>query len=214
MFFDARPNPDAGLPYLVYILENRFLAAEYLRSILSQNARLQLVLKDLSFINVKQHADRNQCVLLVDYLALGKSPKRTLHMLKAAFPCSECVLMGDGPSIQKARPLIGHECFDVVSYIDLPYKLVTVIESAANCPRLASTSSSIFTDADHFSECHGAPHMTKREREIIELVQHRLSNKEIANRLNIAEVTVKFHLSNIFDKVKVARRRELFSMPI
>jgi DNA-binding CsgD family transcriptional regulator len=52
--------------------------------------------------------------------------------------------------------------------------------------------------------------LSKRESEIFELVRLHLSNKEIANRLNIAEVTVKFHLSNAFAKMGVRRRRELF----
>jgi ATP/maltotriose-dependent transcriptional regulator MalT len=54
--------------------------------------------------------------------------------------------------------------------------------------------------------------MTKRETEIVELIRHRLSNKEIANILNVAEVTVKFHVSNIFSKASVDRRRDLLAL--
>jgi DNA-binding CsgD family transcriptional regulator len=54
--------------------------------------------------------------------------------------------------------------------------------------------------------------MTRREIEILDLLRHRLCNKEIANILDIAEVTVKFHVSNIFSKAKVNRRRELLAL--
>jgi len=43
-------------------------------------------------------------------------------------------------------------------------------------------------------------------------MKHRLSNKEIATVLDISEATVKFHVTNIFAKTKVSRRRELFSI--
>lgn len=50
---------------------------------------------------------------------------------------------------------------------------------------------------------------TQRETEIIDLVKHRLSNKEIAGLLRIQESTVKFHLSNIFAKLQIANRQQL-----
>ncbi len=40
-------------------------------------------------------------------------------------------------------------------------------------------------------------------------MKRRLSNKEIAEVLNIQESTVKFHLSNIFSKLQVNKRRDL-----
>jgi DNA-binding NarL/FixJ family response regulator len=60
--------------------------------------------------------------------------------------------------------------------------------------------------------CH-VDEITEREREILALVKWRLSNKEIATHLRIQESTVKFHLSNIFAKLKVSNRRCLFSSP-
>jgi DNA-binding NarL/FixJ family response regulator len=51
--------------------------------------------------------------------------------------------------------------------------------------------------------------ITPREGQILELVQQRYSNKEIAEMLQIRESTTKFHLTNIFGKLQVLNRREL-----
>ena len=51
--------------------------------------------------------------------------------------------------------------------------------------------------------------ITSREEEILELVRRRLSNKEIAQVLQIRLSTVKFHLSNILAKLHANNRREL-----
>jgi hypothetical protein len=48
--------------------------------------------------------------------------------------------------------------------------------------------------------------MTKREREVIELIAEGLSNKEIAQQLNIATYTVKSHVHNILDKLALHTR--------
>ena len=50
---------------------------------------------------------------------------------------------------------------------------------------------------------------TDREVQILELVRQRYSNKEIARMFNIQQSTIKFHLTNIFGKLRVANRREL-----
>jgi DNA-binding NarL/FixJ family response regulator len=48
--------------------------------------------------------------------------------------------------------------------------------------------------------------LTDREREIVELIEQGLSNKEIAGRLNIRLATVKNHVHNILEKLNVHRR--------
>jgi len=48
--------------------------------------------------------------------------------------------------------------------------------------------------------------MTKREREVIELIAEGLSNKEIAQQLNIATYTVKSHVHNILEKLALHTR--------
>jgi DNA-binding NarL/FixJ family response regulator len=51
--------------------------------------------------------------------------------------------------------------------------------------------------------------LTQREIEIVRMVATGLRNKEIARRLSITEGTVKIHLHNIFEKLKVESRLEL-----
>jgi DNA-binding NarL/FixJ family response regulator len=53
--------------------------------------------------------------------------------------------------------------------------------------------------------------MTKREREVIELIAEGLSNKEIAQQLNIATYTVKSHVHHILDKLALHTRLQVAS---
>jgi DNA-binding NarL/FixJ family response regulator len=54
-----------------------------------------------------------------------------------------------------------------------------------------------------------AVRMTKRERGITELIAEGLSNKEIAQRLNIATYTVKSHVHNILEKLALHSRLQI-----
>jgi DNA-binding NarL/FixJ family response regulator len=51
--------------------------------------------------------------------------------------------------------------------------------------------------------------MTKREREIIPLIADGLSNKEIAQRLNVATYTVKSHVHSTLEKLSLHSRLQI-----
>lgn len=51
--------------------------------------------------------------------------------------------------------------------------------------------------------------LTKRLREVLELVRQGDANKEIADKLHIAERTVKFHITRLLSLYGVQRRTEL-----
>ena len=54
-----------------------------------------------------------------------------------------------------------------------------------------------------------AARMTKREREIIVLIAEGMSNKEIAERLNLSTYTVKSHVHNILEKMALHSRLQI-----
>jgi DNA-binding NarL/FixJ family response regulator len=51
--------------------------------------------------------------------------------------------------------------------------------------------------------------LTRREREIIDLIGEGLSNKEIAMRLNVATHTVKSHVRNVMEKLDLHTRLQI-----
>jgi DNA-binding NarL/FixJ family response regulator len=54
-----------------------------------------------------------------------------------------------------------------------------------------------------------AVRMTRREREVIVLIAEGMSNKEIAQRLNLSPYTVKSHIHNILEKMALHSRLEI-----
>src|SRR6202007_1714752 len=51
--------------------------------------------------------------------------------------------------------------------------------------------------------------LSRREQEVLNSLLENLANKEIGNKLNISERTVKFHVSNLLSKFGVRRRAAL-----
>lgn len=52
--------------------------------------------------------------------------------------------------------------------------------------------------------------LTRREKEVLDLVRQGLLNKEIGDKLNIGERTVKYHVSSLLVKFRVRSRFGLF----
>ena len=62
--------------------------------------------------------------------------------------------------------------------------------------------------ASHLAERISHRSLTSREIEVLRMVAKGWGNKEIANALNIAEVTVKLHVSHVLEKLNVKDRTE------
>jgi len=102
---------------------------------------------------------------------------------------------------------------------DQPYAdLLEVIASAAQgetlCPPrvAAALMRRVGTLADERHSWTGTGRLTPREREILGLIEQGMSNKEIARRLFIEVRTVKNHVHNLLEKLKVHRRGEAAAM--
>lgn len=51
--------------------------------------------------------------------------------------------------------------------------------------------------------------LTERERKVLALLAHGMSNREIAGKLYISETTVKFHVRNLMRKLRASSRTEV-----
>jgi DNA-binding NarL/FixJ family response regulator len=61
----------------------------------------------------------------------------------------------------------------------------------------------------HIPDAAEAVRLTKREREIMNLIAEGMSNKEIGHRLEIATFTVKSHVHNILEKLALHTRLQI-----
>jgi DNA-binding NarL/FixJ family response regulator len=57
--------------------------------------------------------------------------------------------------------------------------------------------------------CQGMPFLTRREEEVVHLVADGLKNREIAQRLNVKEHSIRNYLYRIYEKLGVSSRVEL-----
>lgn len=60
-------------------------------------------------------------------------------------------------------------------------------------------------------ESAAVPNLTRREREVLNLLTEGLDNRSIARQLFVSEATVKFHLHNIMEKFGIHKRAALVS---
>jgi len=94
---------------------------------------------------------------------------------------------------------------------DLINNIKAIMRDEALCsPRIANQAFSRIARLAHQvneSWSGKSPHLTFREMEIVKSIEEGLSNKEIAVRLHIEVSTVKNHVHNILDKLKLQDRR-------
>jgi DNA-binding NarL/FixJ family response regulator len=75
------------------------------------------------------------------------------------------------------------------------------------CPRVAARLTVLLAGAAGYP-VHPFPHLTGREREVLDLIAAGLGNAAIAARLQLAQKTVSNNISAIFSKLQVADRAE------
>lgn len=74
-------------------------------------------------------------------------------------------------------------------------------------PAIAARMMDLF-DQTRPAAPHAFPELSRREREILQLIAQGYKNSEIAERLVLSEKTVRNHITNIFSKMQVADRAQ------
>jgi len=156
-------------------------------------------------------------VILLDLGLWNNERKQVLEKIRNDFPCVQLIGMGLIPSQTDIIESVEAGASGFILKDASTNELLGTIRSVTQGikvlpPQLLNT---LFTHVIENALKKGkgklatAVKMTKREREIIALIADGMSNKEIAQQLNIATHTVKSHVHNIMEKLALHTRLQL-----
>jgi two-component system NarL family response regulator len=156
-------------------------------------------------------------VILVD-AALGRNrSQRLVESLKETVPHARLIMMDMLPEEEDVIDFIKRGANGFIAKDASMDELVNTIRQVANGGDVvppALTGTLLSHIAKQASVLRNTPmmasvRMTKREQQITDLIAEGLSNKEIAQRLNIATYTVKSHVHNILEKLALHSRLQI-----
>jgi DNA-binding NarL/FixJ family response regulator len=161
-------------------------------------------------------------VVLMDLGLDSQNSLETVQSVKKELPGLKIIGMGLAPTQSDILEFVqaGAQGF-ILKNATLEDVLKTIRAVAAGETVLPySMTGSLFTQVTEHALSKGkrnfaeSVRMTQREKEIIALIVEGMSNKQIADRLNIATFTVKSHVHNILEKLALHSRLQIAQQAI
>jgi len=203
---------------LVLVIEDNRLVREGLAALLNEQPDFTVVAAaEGGNAGLLQVRETKPHVVLVDATLGSHDSHRLVESVRKEVPQSKVIVMDLLPAREDIIEFIkaGANGFIVKdATIDDFVRTIRSVAEGADVvpPALTATLMSHIVDqavARSTEAVLEAVQMTKREREITSLIAEGLSNKEIAQRLNIATYTVKSHVHNILEKLALHSRLQI-----
>jgi DNA-binding NarL/FixJ family response regulator len=154
-------------------------------------------------------------VYVVDAHAAKPATGALLTNLLERCPESRLMVVGEQHSDANSFSMLRLGVKGLLTYVEARDQLVRALPLVAAggfwVPRsvLSGFVDSILSGQGRRLKTDSVTNLSRREQEVLDSLLENLSNKEIASKLNIAERTVKFHVSNLLSKFGVRRRADL-----
>lgn len=153
------------------------------------------------------------------YVIDAHAPRQATEVLVASirdrYPVSRQLVVAEKFNESSAFALLRLGAKGLLTYSEAREQLPSALESVAGggfwVPRklLSRFVDSVLSSIRGHRMVSGPADLSRREREVLDLLLENLSNKEIASKLHISERTVKFHVSSLLSKFSVRRRTDL-----
>ena len=203
----------------VLVIEDNRLLRDGIAQTLTEHGGFEVIAlaEDGDAIRKLKESRKAPDVVLLD-LGLEKVDSQELMtLLRAEMPDARIVAMdilpeqvdvvafvqaGGSGLILKSAPLKGY--VDTITAVARGEKVLPAVLTASLFTQIVETALKSGRGIPS-----GATQLTRREREIIDLISEGLTNKEIAARLHIATHTVKSHVHNILEKLTLRSRIQI-----
>ncbi|MGA9835992.1 MAG: response regulator transcription factor [Gemmatimonadaceae bacterium] len=200
----------------VAVIEDNRLVREGMTGMLNALPDMCVVLAATS-IEAEHLRDLKPRVVLIDVGLKDRSSLRIARTVKQAAADSAVIVMDLLPTQEDVAQFVNA---GVAGFIlkDATFEdHVATIRSVATGARVLPPpmTGTLFSQIAEAAaqrgrdEAHKAVRMTAREREVIALIAAGMSNKEIAQRLDIATFTVKSHVRNLMEKLALHTRLQI-----
>ncbi len=202
----------------ILLIEDNRILREGITAMLNKQADIRVVAASGGSENTMRRIEKlKPQVILLD---LGLRNKSGLHIVASAgkeFPEVKIIGMGLAPSQSDIIEFMEAGASGFILKDATVKEFLMTIRSVAQGMKVLPPplSGSLFSYVVEHAlrrgrrKLTGAVRMTKREREIIALIAEGLSNKGIAQRLNVATYTVKSHVHNILEKLALHSRLQI-----
>ena len=197
----------------ILLIEDNRLLREGITAMLNEQPDMKVV----AATGGRENTLLNALKLKAQLILVDMSGLRVAASLAKKIPQLKVIGMGLIPAQSEIVEFVQTGASGFILKGATPKEFVTTIRSVAGGVKVLppSLADSLFSYVVDNALKKGAGNliravrMTKREREIIALVGNGLSNKEIAQQLNIATYTVKSHVHNILEKLALHNRIDI-----
>jgi DNA-binding NarL/FixJ family response regulator len=209
----------------VFILAENRLLREALTRILSKKSDTRVVGACGFSAQIVEHiAKAAPDVLLADSSAPALPGLQLIPEVRAAVPGLKVVMIGmDGERegfLQAVRDgIVGYVLKDA-SALEVATAIRAVANGEAACPPSLCLALFEYVAAErHYTATFRIRHnlgLTRREQQLVQMIDRGLTNKEIASQLNLSEQTIKNHVHRMLRKLGASDRLaavELCRMP-
>jgi len=192
----------------VYLVENNPLAARELRRILRRVPGVQFVRTHET--SIYPLTFDLPVVFIIDRSTLADPWKSYAAQLRSHAPQCAILVLDASFSQNNMVELLAAGADGCLSFEEVLSKLAPAVRALAQGRMWTpvQTLEECVRQLNHLHSSAGVRGkcLTAREREVLGLVQKKLSNHRIGQELGISEGTVKFHLANMFAKLGVKDR--------
>lgn len=199
----------------VCLIEHNRLAACHLCQILKADPPLT-ILSESEILGGQDTQTKPVSVFLLDRGTLRSPITKYLRLFVLHRPRAKTLVLDESLSWEEQLHLISLGIQGLLTYPEVDDKLIPGLHAVAQGHLWIAKD--VLEEYIAYSLRHSRrkpsskESFTRRELNIIDFVQRKSSNKEISSMLGISEGTVKFHLTNIFNKLGVRDRHSVAEM--
>jgi two-component system, NarL family, response regulator LiaR len=154
-------------------------------------------------------------VVLMDVMMPGMDGMTATRDLIRRYPDARILVLSGFQDDDSVHAMIDSGASGYVLKVSLIQDLVNGIRAAATGAALLSPPvAAALLHRPPFTARHNTYGLTEREREVLRLLANGMSNKQVADALVISVSTVKFHLTNVQQKMGVSTRSEALVLAV